>query len=686
MVDASSWARSTTRCSRCPESSAPPLRCGRAGPETRSSSATSPSRTGFDAGAAVEHLRAVDAGRTGAATGRGGRRCRPAPRARSTATRSRGRSPTPRSPLSSPPPAGGHRGLGRRALARRRRCGRHRRERRLLRPRRRQPDRGPDGLPAARPLSRGHGRRPLREPDGPALATHARRDERAGAAHQPQGPAHAVEDPDRADRLHGPVAPAVRPALADLGRGREQPGRVGPGPGLPADVLVVVGPGRLDHPGVGARADGAQCRSAHGSCSARSPRATTRAAAGSTCGSGWPSGSPTSSAPPTWPARPGCRRTPGHSARRIGKQVDLHSIPPVTGMLTLGDGCSVEPEVDLCGHWLDGDVLHIGTIKVGAGARVGHPEHAVPRRGRRSQRRGRARLGGHRRGHEGRVLERVPRRAGRSDPRAVVGQRPDHKRGWVLAYAGIATVISLLPIVAVLAGLAVALPWLRDTDSLGEAALVLLALAAVWPRSSGSLVLALLVAAARPAPGDRADGGRLPDPQPPRLAGVGDDEGARRGAHLAVPALLERAHARLAPAARRPGGTSRRGVDGAADPEADQHQRRGVPRRRHPPRQLRARRRLASGGAHQDRQARLRRQLRDDRARAGRCPSSPWSRCSRRHPRKKSAKAGSSWLGSPPVLLRRPTGERSTTAGPIDPPRRLQDRPRTRREPADCSP
>ena len=56
---------------------------------------------------------------------------------------------------------------------------------------------------------------------------------------------------------------------------------------------------------------------------------------------------------------------------KVGKRVDLHSIPPVTGMLSLGSGCSVEPEVDLSGHWLDGDVLHIGTIKVGAGARVG---------------------------------------------------------------------------------------------------------------------------------------------------------------------------------------------------------------------------------------------------------------------------------------------------------------------------
>ncbi|WP_427385091.1 Pls/PosA family non-ribosomal peptide synthetase [Janibacter sp. G56] len=55
----------------------------------------------------------------------------------------------------------------------------------------------------------------------------------------------------------------------------------------------------------------------------------------------------------------------------IGRGVDLHSLPPVTGMLTLGDGCSIEPEVDLSGYWMDGDVLHVGTVKVAAEATVG---------------------------------------------------------------------------------------------------------------------------------------------------------------------------------------------------------------------------------------------------------------------------------------------------------------------------
>ncbi|MFJ8595236.1 Pls/PosA family non-ribosomal peptide synthetase [Streptomyces sp. NPDC093598] len=56
---------------------------------------------------------------------------------------------------------------------------------------------------------------------------------------------------------------------------------------------------------------------------------------------------------------------------RVGPDVDLHSLPPVTGMLKLGRGAAVESEVDLSGYWLDGDRLEIGTLKVGAHAVVG---------------------------------------------------------------------------------------------------------------------------------------------------------------------------------------------------------------------------------------------------------------------------------------------------------------------------
>ncbi|WP_067570277.1 Pls/PosA family non-ribosomal peptide synthetase [Nocardia acidivorans] len=63
---------------------------------------------------------------------------------------------------------------------------------------------------------------------------------------------------------------------------------------------------------------------------------------------------------------------------RIGKGVDLHTLPPVTGFLELGDGCSVEPEVDLSGYWIDGDLVHIGPISIGPGAVIGARSILLP--------------------------------------------------------------------------------------------------------------------------------------------------------------------------------------------------------------------------------------------------------------------------------------------------------------------
>ncbi|WP_235503236.1 Pls/PosA family non-ribosomal peptide synthetase [Aeromicrobium sp. Root495] len=55
----------------------------------------------------------------------------------------------------------------------------------------------------------------------------------------------------------------------------------------------------------------------------------------------------------------------------IGKGVDLHTVPPVTGWLTVGDGASVEPEVDLRGWWIDGATLRLGPVRIGESARIG---------------------------------------------------------------------------------------------------------------------------------------------------------------------------------------------------------------------------------------------------------------------------------------------------------------------------
>ncbi|KAF2212996.1 hypothetical protein CERZMDRAFT_67241 [Cercospora zeae-maydis SCOH1-5] len=69
-------------------------------------------------------------------------------------------------------------------------------------------------------------------------------------------------------------------------------------------------------------------------------------------------------------------------ARLLGNKVEghvqLHTLPPVTGLGTFGRGCAVEPESDISGWWLDGDLLHIGEVRIGEGARVGTRSLLMP--------------------------------------------------------------------------------------------------------------------------------------------------------------------------------------------------------------------------------------------------------------------------------------------------------------------
>ncbi|MEV4641378.1 Pls/PosA family non-ribosomal peptide synthetase [Actinoplanes sp. NPDC049548] len=146
----------------------------------------------------------------------------------------------------------------------------------------------------------------------------------------------------------------------------------------------------------------------------------------------------------------------------IGPDVDLHSAPPVTGLLKLGRGAAVEPEVDLAGHWVDGDVVHVGKVRVGAGARVGSRSTLMPG----------ARVGkGARIAAGSTVTGAVPanqrwagspaRRAGK-DPVAWPAQRPPRSRArsgfWVAAYGVTAHLLGLVPVVAALPALAL-LAW-----------------------------------------------------------------------------------------------------------------------------------------------------------------------------------------------------------------------------------
>ncbi len=176
---------------------------------------------------------------------------------------------------------------------------------------------------------------------------------------------------------------------------------------------------------------------------------------------------------------------------QVGRHVDLHSVPPLTGHLVLGDGCSVEPEVDLSGHWLDGDVLQVGSVEIGADARIGARSTLAPGADVGAGAEiapGSAVFGAV---PDGELWAGAPARR-RKAARGPWDERPRNRPVWALGYALVAVLIASLPGIAVVVALAVAAPHLRDAGSVSTAALRSLA----WlPLCTviGVLVLALLI-------------------------------------------------------------------------------------------------------------------------------------------------------------------------------------------------
>ncbi|GAA4452229.1 Pls/PosA family non-ribosomal peptide synthetase [Phytohabitans houttuyneae] len=154
---------------------------------------------------------------------------------------------------------------------------------------------------------------------------------------------------------------------------------------------------------------------------------------------------------------------------QVGRDVDLHSAPPVTGLLRLGRGAAVEPEVDLSGYWVDGDVVHIGYTWIGAGARVGARSTLLPG----------VRLGkGAEIGPGSTVAGVVP--AGErwvGSPAAPGGKgandwptrRPARSRRWVAVYGLTSVLLGALPAIAALPGIAVLARAASGAATLGEA-------------------------------------------------------------------------------------------------------------------------------------------------------------------------------------------------------------------------
>ncbi|MBD8605788.1 amino acid adenylation domain-containing protein [Aeromicrobium sp. CFBP 8757] len=177
---------------------------------------------------------------------------------------------------------------------------------------------------------------------------------------------------------------------------------------------------------------------------------------------------------------------------RVARDVDLHSLPPVTGLLTVATGASVEPEVDLTGHWIDGDTLHVGAVDIGADARIGVRSLLGPG----------ARIGaGAEIGAGSAVFGDVPdgeywsgapaRRIGPARGPQTTTRAPRHLR-WTVAYGVAAVVLACLPVVAVVVGGLAVVPLVAPADGLGDAA-VRLALASPVAAVVAFVTLSVLV-------------------------------------------------------------------------------------------------------------------------------------------------------------------------------------------------
>ncbi len=155
----------------------------------------------------------------------------------------------------------------------------------------------------------------------------------------------------------------------------------------------------------------------------------------------------------------------------IGKGVDLHSLPPVTGLLTLGHRCAIEPEVDLCGHWIDGDAFHVGEITIGNDATVGARTTLLPG----------AIVGKNADVAPGSgVLDKIKNgQYWKGSPAVKSGrvnhpwpdERPPRRSRWVPMYGLTSLLLAALPLIAVASGLAVIAAAVHHTHRLSQAVL-----------------------------------------------------------------------------------------------------------------------------------------------------------------------------------------------------------------------
>jgi non-ribosomal peptide synthetase-like protein len=156
----------------------------------------------------------------------------------------------------------------------------------------------------------------------------------------------------------------------------------------------------------------------------------------------------------------------------VGKDVDLHSAPPVTGLLKVGNGAAVDPEVDLSGFWVDGDRIQVGKVRIGAGARIGTRSTLLPG----------ARVGKNAVLEPGSVLNGVVRNGKRwggspaeavdADEKAIAwpNRRAPRSHGWSWTYGISAMLLGLVPVVPLVPAAVITRAFIGQAGTTGQTA------------------------------------------------------------------------------------------------------------------------------------------------------------------------------------------------------------------------
>ena len=182
---------------------------------------------------------------------------------------------------------------------------------------------------------------------------------------------------------------------------------------------------------------------------------------------------------------------------RIGRDVDLHTLPPVTGLLRIGDGAAIEPEVDLAGYWIDGDTVRIGGIRIGHHATVGARSTLAP--GTRIDpgaevAPGSAVFG---RVKSGQLWAGSPAVRAAEPSRGWPEGRPLNSRRWVAAYGAASIVLGMLPIIAFALGALVVAQGMRGAPDVATAGLRALPLLVPGVLVTGATLAGAILVATR---------------------------------------------------------------------------------------------------------------------------------------------------------------------------------------------